>query len=480
MDTTNILERDSMNYAALQKGMVAVSKPSSSYTFTKDQIQRALNSKDSASLRLQSQYFYVASGEYRRLVEYYGKLFSQEFIITPRVESTDFTKPAFKKAFDEILKYSRSSAIAETCMDIATLVVRDGVFYGYERIGADTITMQPLPTEYCRTRFKMHGVLLVEFDFSYFNQFRNEADLLETLNAFPPEFTGLYNAFKSDSTKRWVLLDPQYARCHMLWDGTPLLSAIFLDLIDLGDYKAMEKVKSGLDIYKLIIQKIPTDKDGNVTMLMPEIEMLHTNFRKMVSNLAVDVITTPADVVSVEVGADKAQGVTDAISKGKDAVYSSSGTSVALFNSGSKTGSVGLEASQKTDESLMSPLLKQFERWYDYKFSAMSSKYAFGATFLPVTFLNKEKQFSMYKDAAALGFPTKIMAAVTAGLKQHDVSFMIDYENVFLNLPERMIPLSSSFNGGAEESEGGRPTSTDPLSDEGQAAKDGDKNANRA
>lgn len=474
-----VQKRLPLEYAKLSvpKGLVAIPKPESSFNVTKAQIQSAINAQDATRLRTYSQYFYVASGEYRRLVEYYGKLYSQDMLAIPRAEVEDMSSDGFGKKIEKVKLYIQNASISETNMEIATIVVRDGAFFGYEREIDGVYIMQQLPTTFCRVRYKMRGVYLTEFDFKYFDQYRNAVELEEVLSSFPKEFAALYKAYKSDQTRRWAMLDPASSRAHVMWDGIPLLAPIFLDLIDLSEYKSIEKTKSTLDIYKLLVQKIPLNKEGEVTMLLPEIEDLHDNFRKMISNNHVDVITTPADVELVDL-ADKNQGLSDDITKAKDAIYTSAGTSSALFHSGSKTGSVGLEASTKTDESLMLPMLKQFEKWYEFKLSTLSKDPKWSVMFLPTTALNRKDMFTLYKDAAAMGYPTKMLACASLGIRQFDEDFLLNYENLFLKMPVRMIPTTSSYTGVSGEN--GAPLSDEPLSDEGTATRESNKNANRA
>jgi len=473
--------REKLNFAQLRSGLIPVAAVTSSYTVKKADVLRALESSDLETLRQQSQYFYAVSGEYRRLVEYYGKLFLQQFVVVPRVKKEDMQNAKFLKVYDAILAYVKNAAIEETNLDIATLLVRDGAFYGYEREVDGITSLQQLPTSFCRSRYKLKGVYLIEFNMKYFDNFRNEADLKEILNAFPAEFGKAYRAFKSDPLKQWAILDPKFTRAHIMWDGVPLLAPVMLDIIELSYFKNLEKTKSGLDLYKLLVQKIPLNKDNEITMLLPEIKDLHDNFRSMISNANIDVITTPAEVELIDL-VDKNQAQTNGANLARDFVYNGAGASSALFNSGSGTGSIGLDASIKADMSLMSPFLRQTEKWFELKFSEISPKFEFGMIFLPTTYLNLSEMSALYKEGATLGFPTKTLAASCYGLKQYDMDAMLAFENEFLDLPTRMIPASTSYAPMEEgtTAEGGRPASTKPLSDEGQKTKDQKKNEGRA
>lgn len=450
----------------------------SRFSVSKEQIKNALESKDATALRQYSQYFFFNSGEYRRLVEYFGAILTCDHLVIP-YNTGNVTETAFIKSFDKILTYTEKSHVKDTCSEIALIIVRDGAFFGYERESDDTIAMQQLPTAYCRTRFKINGVYAVEFDFSYFDQFRKE-DKEEMLGAFDDVFLDGYIKYLGDRiNERWQMLDPQFARCHMLTDNIPILSPVFLDLIELEDYKTIDKTKSKLDIYKIIAQKIPVDKEGEITLEMPEITALHNNLRKMVKNSAVDVITTPCDLEAVDLQ-DKSQTLKDDIGKATNVIYSTAGTPMILFNSGAKTGSVGLDLSVKVDEAILFKLLNQYERWYNNKFENISKspKTEFKMMFPPITIFNRKEMLDLYKEGSSLGYPTKLLTMTILGITQKQFEGLLYYENDILKLHEKMIPTQSAFNPIADE--GGRPESDNPLSEEGEKTRDQDKNKNRA
>ena len=473
-------EKKSINFSEILGGspILALDKTVlDRFSFSKDRVKSALESKDITTLRQMSQYFYHNSGEYRRLVDYFGGILTNDFVIIPQVNQKDMQKKQFERRFEEVLEYAKNSHIKETCSNIAKIVVRDGAFFGYERDLNGAITIQVLPTAYCRSRFKVAGVFAVEFDFSFFNQYRGE-ELEEALDAFPEEFTAMYATYLSDRiNQRWQILDPHYARAHMFDDPIPMLAPVFLDLIELEDYKGIDKIKSKLDIYKIIVQKIPLNSDNELTFTLEELKQFHTNMRKMVTNSAVDVATTVCDTDVVDLQ-DKNQTTRSEIDKATNMIYSTAGTPMILFNSGAKTGSVGLRESIRVDENIVLPLLLQYERWYRNKLDQISPNFSFKIMFPPITQFNRKEMMELYDKGATQGFPTKLLTMAALGISQTDTDYLLNYENDILELHKRMIPTSSSYQTPAEE--GGRPQSEDPLSDEGDKTRDQDKNKNRA
>lgn len=439
------------------------------YSISTDAVKRALEQKDIARLRQFSQYFYHNSGEYRRLVDYFGNMLTNDYIVIPTEE-----KGNTEKRFVKILEYTENSNIKETCNSIGQIVVRDGAYFGYERDLNGRITMQQLPTSHCRSRFKVYGVYAVEFDFGFFDQYRGE-DLDEMLDAFPEEFTGMYATYLGDRTnERWQMLDPVFARAHMLEDAVPMLSPVFIDLIELEEYKRMEKRKAKLELYKLIIQKIPLDSNNELTFTLDELKQFHSNIRKLIRDTEIDVVTTPCDVESVDLQ-DRMQVDRDNVKNATNMIYSTAGTPMILFSGAD--GSAGIKASVQVDENTMFPLLQQYERWYQNKFETIA-KVGCKVIFPPITHFNRKDMMDLYSAGATQGFPTKMLVMAALGISQYSMDALLRYENEILKLHERMIPTSSSYQMPGED-EGGRPESKEPLSDEGEKTKDDRKNDGR-
>lgn len=465
-----------------QEALIAIrdsSQPSARYNLSADSIRRALVNKDPMSLRKLSEQFYRLSGEYRRLVDYAAGILTFDHLIIPRPELKTKEK-AIEKGFETILTYAKNAAIEETGNMIAFAVVKYGVFFGYEmELGNNQISMLPLPHDHCRTRYKVNGVYQVEFDLKYFEGFTRAEDLDAILAGYPAEFEKAYNAYLKDSSLQWIALDPQFARAHMLEEPIPLFSSVFADLLELDEYKNMEKTKQKLSLYTLLVQRIPLNKDNELALYMEEIVDLHTNARGMIKNDAIDVLTTPCEIEAVTLDSGNNSRVErDNIEKATNMVYTSAGTPIALFNAGTSTGSIGLSLSVRVDESLMFPLLKQFERWYQNKFIELSPSVEFGIMFPPITIFNREEKVKEYRESATYGFPTKLLALAAMGVRQYDASFLLDYENNIMDLPNRMVPLSSSHT--SSNKEPGAPESEKPLTEEGDKTREKDKNADRA
>jgi hypothetical protein len=477
------LDRDTIQFEKLSQGIFSINYKvdSSKMKYTKEQILRFLESENRNALRDVSRYFYNVSGEYRRIVHHYMNLLTFDYLVIPRTNGEKFDS-AFQKNYQKVLDYTDNAYILEQSRFIAYTILIDGIFFGYERQLGNKITLQQLPYKYCRSNFKINGIHAVEFDLRFFDQYKDTEQKIDLFNSFPPEFFELYIDYKKGNSSFWVMLNPTFARCHKLTDNqTPMFSAVFPELINLKEYKEIDKSKDKMDLYRLLVQRLPTDKTSGLPLLkLPEAQALHSNAKKMISQEGIDVLTTPLQVDSISLQ-EKGQTLRDNIDRATNNVYNSTGTSKIIFNSGSDGGSIGLNGSIKTDEALMIDLLAQYSHWYENRFSNLVSNVKHGfEMFMPKhTIFNIDEMFTMYKDAATLGY-SKLLVALSQGLKQTTFMNLVALESD-LKLVDKLVPLQSSHTQSDTTVKPGAPEKKESkLSSKGLEQKNTQSNKNRA
>lgn len=477
-------KREMIQYEKLAQGIYALSYKTnnSQMKYTKEQMFKYLESNDENKLREASNYFINVSGQYRRFIYYLANMFTFDYLVVPRLKDSKVLRSVrFDNDFRKVLSYTDDSYIQETNRFISLITLVDGVFYGYERQMDDVISIQQLPPKYCRSLYKINGNYSVEFNMKFFDMYRDTDLKMEVFELFPDEFLQLYLDYKEGKTKdEWVQLNPYYARCHKFQDEPrPLLADLFPELINLKEYKELDMSQSKMDLYKLIVQKLPVNKEtGEPIIELEEGQQLHKNAKKMITQEGIDVLTTPLDVDGVNLQ-ERGSTLRDNIERANNVVYDASGTSKMIFNSGSDGGSIGLSASLKADESMMYPLLDQYKRWYDnkFKFINKSKNYKFEMIMPYITVFNWKERYDQFKDAATYGY-LKLLPIVTMGIKQTTFMNMLEFENDYLGLEDLMRPLHSAHT---QSSEGGRPDSNeDDLSDKGRETRERDANRNRA
>lgn len=467
-------------YASIGKGVLAVDFDSLIKTnarYSQTEIETALKNRDNKKLIEMSNYFYLTSGEYRRLLHGMANIQTFKYVYAPLLNKKS---KKVEKAYEDVTNYLMNYDVEESNTYVTFSVLLNGVFYGYERVFDDLIVLQELPAQYCRSTFDENGLHAIEFDFRYFDSIRNSQERLLMFERLPEEFLTLYNQYKAGTPSEtstntyWRQLDINFTRCHYLTtDKTPMFASVFSEIINLEEYKTIDKTRSKLDIYKILIQKLPLDKNTNEPALEEEeAQIIHSNAKQMLgADQLVDVLTTPAEVTSVDItkNADKQR---DIIASAKENMYSSMGTSQLLFNSG--TTSIGLVESIKNDESLITTLIAQYEKHYNIRINAVS-KVKFFLKDLGLTIYNEKQKTDMLKENTTLGGAKLPYFVASTGLRQYEFVSMVTYENES-GLLDLLIPLQSSHTQSGEK---GRPE-TDNPSEETIKGKDSNKDKNRA
>jgi hypothetical protein len=117
-----------------------------------------------------------------------------------------------------VLNYLDNSYIAKNCYDFAINVVKNGAYYGYIINTNNNFIIQELPVNYCRSRYSIGNLPVVEFNMRFFDvAFPDTAYRMKVLNLFPDEFKKGYDAYKKgkllpencyDRLNGWWQLDP--------------------------------------------------------------------------------------------------------------------------------------------------------------------------------------------------------------------------------------------------------------------------------
>jgi hypothetical protein len=116
-------------------------------------------------------------------------------------------------------------------------------------------------------------------------------------------------------------------------------------------------------LLKIIVQKLPLDKNGDLIFDVDEARDIHNNAVQMLSRaVGVDVLTTFTDVESIDMSDKNTTTSVDDLAKVERTVYNAMGISSNLFNT---DGNLSLEKSILNDEGSIRSLLLQFGIFYD-------------------------------------------------------------------------------------------------------------------
>ena len=197
-------------------------------------------------------------------------------------------------------------------------------------------------------------------------------------------------------------------------------------------------------LLKIIIQKMPLDKNGDLVFDVDEAQELHNNAVQMVSRaIGVDILTTFADVQVADMSDRGTTTTVDDLEKVQRTVFNEAGVSQLQFNS---DGNIALNNSIANDEASMYNLLTQFESFLNLllqPFNKSPKRCYYQAQFLPTTIYNYKDLAKLYKEQAQMGY-TKMLPPVALGQTQSSVLANAFFENDILDLVRVFVPPLTS------------------------------------
>lgn len=437
----------------------------------RDKILKAIENRDMTYLREVSQFFFDTSGIYARLCRYFSFLLTYDWMVTPYIVSDNIKEEKVLAEFSKVLLYLDNMKVKPTFSEVSLEVVKNGVYYGILRENNMISTLQQLPTQYCRSRYKINGLSAVEFNVKYFDdQFRDANEKIMVLKSFPKEFAKAYIDYKEgrlqidrNDNGAWFLVDPEIAaRFYVNGNEVPLFVAAIPALLDLDEAQDIDKKKMVQELLKLVIQKMPLDKNGELIFDVEEARDMHNNAVQMLSKaVGVDVLTTFAET-EVATLSDKSTTVAkDTLAKVERGIFNEAGVSQQLF---ATDGNLALEKSVANDEAVMFSLLHQYEDWLNHRINSLFNKNAkklYFKVFMPhITIYNFKEMAKLFKEQAMLGF-SKLLPAIALGQSQSSLLATIQFENTVLKLSEIMVPLQMSSTQSGKDGDGKNPKNPD-------------------
>lgn len=425
--------------------------------FCKADIYKAIADHDLPELRRISNLFYSVNGIYERTCNYFAFLYRYDWYVAPEILDDTVKEEKILKDFSKTLNYLDSSYIKKICGDISLKVIKEGCYYGYIVPSNDHLILQDLPVNFCRSRYSVDNMPVIEFNMKFFDTFRDINYRMKVLKLFPDEFAKGYMLYKQGKLKSeenaigcWYMLDPQYCvKFNLNNDDMPLFVSSIPAIMDLDAAQELDRKKQMQKLLKIIVQKLPMDKNGDLIFDSDEALDIHHNAVEMLRRcIGVDVLTTFTDVDTIDLADKNTTTTTDDLSKVERTVYNSLGISQNLFNT---DGNMALEKSVLNDESYLRNLLLQYNIFFN-RITAMrnsnSRKYNFKFYMLETTQYNYQNLAKLYKEHVQLGY-SKMLPQIALGHSQSFILNAAHFENDVLHLSEVMIPplMSSTLNG---------------------------------
>lgn len=479
-----------INYAELQKLLVQNVSKTTTRTYvqyTKENIQQYLQSPlaNIDNIRLVSQFLYRVSAPYKIIVNYFANLGTFTYNATYK---SDLSKglpeqKKYMKNYQNILERLEAMRLKDEMPNVIATAIRDGAFFGFCYDNEETFFINALDPKYCKVSYMQDGVWDFSFNMSYFDQGNNKYYIDSESNPdglWDQFFIDSYNAYKSQGRDyMWAQVPPEKSICIVAGDdgvcALPYFVSVFVELLDLLDYRDLIKSKTELENTILLISKIPintgTELVNDFSVDLDLVQATQAAIDEVVPSL-VATAYTPCEVEPIFFQNDNQTEQANIYSNALSNLMSNIGLSEMLFNP-DKNGSVGLNASIREDEMVFFRFLSKIESWLK-RYISLNISEDFIFKFHYVTYYSQKDYADKLKDAASLGLPVKLDYATSLGFTPLQVMQQTFFENS-LGLQDYWIPLSSSFNG--SQGDPGAPSKDDDdLTSEGASTKDSGKN----
>ena len=424
----------------------------------KDTILRAIDEYDVKTMREVSNFFYKTSGIYNRIIRYMAFMYRYDWFLTPYINDQSMKKEKVLTGFHQCLSTLDNFKIKKTLGEIALKVLQNGCYYGYKVQQGNKIVLQELPADYCRSRFNHGDKPAVEFNMKFFDDyFRDTNQKLKVLKVFPPEFSKGYVLYKQGKlpaefmgdTSGWYLLDPKMTvKFTANGEDYPAFVSVIPLILDLDEAQALDRKKTMQRLLKIVVQKIPLDKNGDLLFDIDEIQQLHNNVVQMLQRaIGVDVLTSFADISVEDMQDSNATAQTDDLARVERQLYNEAGVSQMQFNT---DGNLALEKSVLNDEATMYNLLLQFEGFLNElleNYNKNPKKIEYRVQLLTTTIYNYKELAKIYKEHTQLGY-SKMLPQIAMGQSQSSILANAYFENDILDLVNVFIPplMSSTMN----------------------------------
>ncbi len=443
--------------------------------YTRENILKWLQSPSSSSneksLRDASNYMYLSSMHYNRLLNYYAGLYTGAYVIAPLAFNAEEVKENFVKQYRKVAKSLELMNIPHILREEILVALRDGAFYGVLLSDSNTAFIQKIDPEYCRITSICDGSFLYKVDMT---------KIASKLEYYPAEFTEMYaNYLKTGD--QWQEVPVDISVCikadNSLVDYTiPPFAAVMPSLYTIANTEALQETATELKNYKMLSGQIPTDDKGNPLIDDNLVKKYYAHIANALDE-NVGLALTPFKFETFSFDSKGGVKDVDDLSNAVANFWSTAGTSGLLHGRENDTAGV-TRLAIKNDETYVLGMVQQFERVINrYLKTGFSGSTKFKISILPITVFNKEELLKYYKEAASFGIGKSLYAAAV-GVPQTDIAGLNYLEKELVPFDE-LKPLKSSYTSNGED-EAGRPTAGDgEISEGGEETRANDTNANR-
>lgn len=420
--------------------------------YTKEEVEEIISSGDSDELRKLSTSFFYSSGYYRRIMLYYATFLKYTPIIIPHLkDGASINDSKYKKRYYNCLNFFKQIDFEKLCTNFTLKVLVEGGYYGILREKDGKTCIQNLPFEYCRSRFSNYeGINIVEFNLKYFDTIRDKEKRDECLKSFPADVRKAYNSFHNKNGNNWYIFEPGVGIYFNLCEERPFMLNVIPAIIDLAEYREIEKSKDKQALKKVLVQQMPITNDGELVFEPEEVSEMHRGVVGMLKKTPEIDVLTSFGKVSLEDMQDTRQTIANNLEKIEKIVYGEAGVTKQVFSADSNNA---LQRSIENDMALMMFLAKSYASWLGYilNYRFGDGKINFSTLILPISYYNTDEYISKTLNMAQYGY-SFLVPCVALGINQADILDIKTLEIDLLQLNKKLVPLQSSHTQSGKDS----------------------------
>lgn len=399
-------------------------------------------------------------GILKEFLMYKANILTYDHYILPTDMSKFANKDALTKSeFQAALELERYNIKFNLSWMMESLI-QNGILFIYKTHTKQSLVIHEIPITFCKVIGSINGVMKYAINLTAIND-RNILSFPEDIRLIHERYVSgkLKNDINMIDDKHYLLRDN--AACfnlkYMNDSGVPYYSHTFPELLNLEDIKEAETEAAIINTFKLIVQKIPLDEDGEMKIEEEIGTLFHQAMKRVVPD-NIGVITTPLPVESINLN-DTGNTQSNRHENIRNNVYDSAGINDELFN-GKKSSNEAIALGSVLDTLLPIKLLKQFEMWINEDLKANSKTKNWKVNFIDSTKYNQESKLKFAKEMITTYYPKKQYFALT-GMTPLDVLNTLQYEEMS-EISDRMTPLQTSHTMSTTEN-AGRPSNADSL-----------------
>lgn len=418
---------------------------------------------------------------YQKIISYYADMFFVRYTVLPVLldRMVEVDNEIYLEEYYRMIEVTDGLTLESTVPEILGEVFLSGAAYltAKKDNSSKTISIIILPYEYCRTVLKTaYGTNLIEFNFQYFDLFKNKEDLERVFGFFPDEFRTGWERYKNGETMGpgkdigWLELDPRFSTSVLANEkGLPPLINSMEGIFEYDRVRDAETQKTENQLKKIFVHRIPTTSSGELIFDLDEVREIHSAISRIVKkHEGLDIITAfgETELMSLQ---EETSVENKAITQAYQSVFNSAGINSELFMG--KTAD-SLKANLKIDKAHVWKFVTLINNYVNVIINQLFNFKPFQAevSILPITQADEMEQIKLFRENAAFGIG-KLEAIVSVGIKQKHLTDRAKLEDV-LQLDTLLKPLQSSHTQSGTQTAGQQSGAAETPANAGTQAED--------